>query len=66
MFHVFSPAPKSLEHRKNPAVLLMASISKGLVMGGERGLQEGWEQRTLLGLCLGILQAESDLVLYLN
>lgn len=47
-------------------MLLMASISKGLVMGGERGLQEGWEQRTLLRLCLGIPQAESDLVLYLN
>lgn len=56
MFCMFSPAPKPLEHRKSPAVLLMALICKDLMMGGERGLQDGWKQKAaaLLGLCLGI------------
>lgn len=43
-----SSAPKPLVHRKNPTVLLMAFISKDLMMGGERGLQEVWKQRQLL------------------
>lgn len=34
---MFSPAPKPLEHRKSPAVLLMAFIAKDLRME-ERGV----------------------------
>lgn len=45
---MFSPAPKPLEHRKNPAVFLMAFISRVLVMGGERGLQRAGSRRQLL------------------
>lgn len=44
-------------------MLLMAFICKDLMMGGEKGLGDGWGQKAaaLLGLCLGIPRAESQI-----
>lgn len=63
-----SSAPKPLVHRKNPTVLLMAFISKDLMMGGE-GSAGGLEAE---GSCsAGFVSGdssstESDLLLCLN
>lgn len=61
---MFSPAPKPLESRKNPAVLLMAFISKELMREGSAG---GLGEEGSAGFVSGdSLSRESDLVLHLN